>query len=98
MKGKGCVAIACDLRLGNQALTVACNFEKVQLSRRFTLKPSQTLTHACACLALIIIRSSQLRPVPTLACPAWLQTRSQCSCATLGTLVSEVMITDSVDL
>ncbi|MBW0474766.1 hypothetical protein O181_014481 [Austropuccinia psidii MF-1] len=29
MVGKGCVAIACDLRLGNQALTVACNFEKV---------------------------------------------------------------------
>lgn len=30
MVGKGCVAIACDLRLGNQALTVACNFEKVR--------------------------------------------------------------------
>lgn len=30
MKGKDCVAIACDLRLGNQALTVACNFEKVR--------------------------------------------------------------------
>ncbi|PLW10224.1 hypothetical protein PCANC_06602 [Puccinia coronata f. sp. avenae] len=29
MVGKECVAIACDLRLGNQALTVACNFEKV---------------------------------------------------------------------
>ncbi|GAA5835901.1 hypothetical protein JCM11251_006597 [Rhodosporidiobolus azoricus] len=29
MVGKNCVAIACDLRLGNQALTVACNFEKV---------------------------------------------------------------------
>ncbi|GAA6025182.1 hypothetical protein JCM11491_001789 [Sporobolomyces phaffii] len=29
MVGKDCVAIACDLRLGNQALTVACNFEKV---------------------------------------------------------------------
>lgn len=32
MVGKDCVAIACDLRLGNQALTVACNFEKVQSS------------------------------------------------------------------
>ncbi|ORY89717.1 proteasome subunit beta type-3 [Leucosporidium creatinivorum] len=29
MVGKGCVAIACDLRLGNQALTIACNHEKV---------------------------------------------------------------------
>jgi 20S proteasome subunit beta 3 len=29
MKGDGCVAIACDLRLGNQMLTVATNFEKV---------------------------------------------------------------------
>jgi 20S proteasome subunit beta 3 len=29
MVGQDCVAIACDLRLGNQALTVACNFEKV---------------------------------------------------------------------
>lgn len=30
MVGDGCVAIACDLRLGNQALTIACNFEKVR--------------------------------------------------------------------
>lgn len=30
MVGKNCVAIACDLRLGNQALTVATNFEKVR--------------------------------------------------------------------
>ncbi|KZT53978.1 putative PUP3-20S proteasome subunit beta3 [Calocera cornea HHB12733] len=29
MKGKNCVAIASDLRLGNQAMTVAMNFEKV---------------------------------------------------------------------
>jgi len=29
MKGKNCVAIACDLRLGNQALTIATNFEKM---------------------------------------------------------------------
>ncbi|KDE04136.1 proteasome subunit beta type-3 [Microbotryum lychnidis-dioicae p1A1 Lamole] len=29
MVGKDCVAIACDLRLGNQALTIACNHEKV---------------------------------------------------------------------
>lgn len=30
MRGKDCVAIACDLRLGNQALTIATNFEKVR--------------------------------------------------------------------
>ena len=30
MLGDKCVAIACDLRLGNQALTVNCNFEKVR--------------------------------------------------------------------
>ncbi|UZJ53365.1 hypothetical protein CBS101457_002685 [Exobasidium rhododendri] len=29
MKGKNCVAIASDLRLGQQAMTVACNFDKV---------------------------------------------------------------------
>jgi len=29
MAGKECVAIASDLRLGNQALTIATNFEKV---------------------------------------------------------------------
>jgi 20S proteasome alpha/beta subunit len=29
MVGKECVAIACDLRLGNQALIVASDFEKV---------------------------------------------------------------------
>ncbi|KAL5483479.1 PUP3 [Sanghuangporus weigelae] len=29
MVGKECVAIASDLRLGNQALTIACNHEKV---------------------------------------------------------------------
>jgi 20S proteasome subunit beta 3 len=29
MIGKDCVAIASDLRLGNQALTVSTNFEKV---------------------------------------------------------------------
>lgn len=29
MRGKNCVAIASDMRLGNQALTVACNFDKV---------------------------------------------------------------------
>lgn len=29
MIGKECVAIACDTRLGNQALTVASNFDKV---------------------------------------------------------------------
>lgn len=31
MVGKNCVAIAGDLRLGNQALTIATNFEKVGL-------------------------------------------------------------------
>ena len=30
MVGKNCVAIASDLRLGNQALTIATNFEKVR--------------------------------------------------------------------
>lgn len=30
MVGKDCVAIASDLRLGNQALLVASNFEKVR--------------------------------------------------------------------
>ena len=29
MLGNDCVAIACDLRLGSNALTVACNHEKV---------------------------------------------------------------------
>lgn len=33
MVGKDCVAIASDLRLGNQALTIATNFEKVILHR-----------------------------------------------------------------
>ena len=32
MLGKDCVAIASDMRLGNQALTVACNFEKVKIT------------------------------------------------------------------
>lgn len=30
MAGKNCVAIASDLRLGNQALTIATNFEKAR--------------------------------------------------------------------
>lgn len=34
MVGKDCVAIACDLRLGNQALTISCNHEKVPVSDR----------------------------------------------------------------
>ena len=29
MVGKGCVAIASDLRLGNQALGISSNFQKV---------------------------------------------------------------------
>jgi 20S proteasome alpha/beta subunit len=33
MAGKDCVAIACDLRLGAGAMTVAMNFEKVLLFR-----------------------------------------------------------------
>lgn len=33
MVGKDCVAIASDLRLGNQALLVASNFEKVRSKR-----------------------------------------------------------------
>lgn len=34
MVGKDCVAIASDLRLGNQALLVASNFEKVRSNER----------------------------------------------------------------
>lgn len=34
MVGKNCVAIASDLRLGSQALTIATNFEKVRGLRR----------------------------------------------------------------
>jgi 20S proteasome subunit beta 3 len=34
MVGKECVAIACDLRLGNQALGVANDFEKVRVCIR----------------------------------------------------------------
>ena len=30
MVGKNCAAIASDLRLGNQAITIATNFEKVR--------------------------------------------------------------------
>lgn len=41
MVGKDCVAIACDLRLGNQALTVACNFEKVRSGCRAAV-PTET--------------------------------------------------------
>lgn len=33
MVGKDCVAIASDLRLGNQALGVSSNFQKVRLLR-----------------------------------------------------------------
>lgn len=29
MRGKNCVAIASDLRIGQQALTLACNHDKV---------------------------------------------------------------------
>jgi 20S proteasome subunit beta 3 len=34
MVGQDCVAIASDLRLGNQALTIAANFEKVRARMR----------------------------------------------------------------
>lgn len=33
MVGKDCVAIACDLRLGNQALGISSKFEKVRAMR-----------------------------------------------------------------
>ena len=33
MLGKDCVAIATDLRLGNQSVGIASNFDKVRLSR-----------------------------------------------------------------
>ena len=39
MAGKNCVAIASDLRLGNQALTIATNFEKARLCRSRTERP-----------------------------------------------------------
>jgi len=32
MAGKNCVAIASDLRMGNQALTISTNFEKVRVT------------------------------------------------------------------
>ena len=38
MRGKNCVAIATDLRLGNQALLVSENFDKVfQVAQRLSL-------------------------------------------------------------
>jgi hypothetical protein len=42
MVGKECVAIACDLRLGNQALTVACNFEKVRSPPSLSFCPTHS--------------------------------------------------------
>ena len=48
MVGKDCVAIASDLRLGNQALTIACNHEKVcppcacYLTSIMSWRPSRT--------------------------------------------------------
>jgi hypothetical protein len=41
MVGKDCVAIASDLRLGNQALLVAANFEKVSPLSSFSPYPSR---------------------------------------------------------
>ena len=44
MLGDKCVAIACDLRLGNQALTVNCNFEKVQWPQLHAIYDGTLLT------------------------------------------------------
>lgn len=48
MLGDKCVAIACDLRLGNQALTINCDFEKVskfveETIRRSGLNPRRSI-------------------------------------------------------
>jgi 20S proteasome subunit beta 3 len=45
MAGKNCVAIASDMRLGNQALTVATNFEKVH--RKLKLLSPECGTDVC---------------------------------------------------
>lgn len=50
MVGKNCVAIASDLRLGNQALTIATNFEKVH-------------TLVLLCLSADLVTSFQVFPV-----------------------------------
>ena len=41
MVGKDCVAIASDLRLGNQALGISSNFQKV----RYGLLANETVAH-----------------------------------------------------
>ena len=43
MVGKDCVAIASDLRLGNQALGISSNFQKV----RFELPVNDSAAHTC---------------------------------------------------
>ena len=58
MVGKDCVAIACDLRLGNQALTVACNFEKVIIQAHSvgtSVVNLQALTNTCFSLLHIAL-------------------------------------------
>lgn len=40
MIGKDCVAIACDMRLGQQSIGVAYNFEKVSYRCKFLVQPS----------------------------------------------------------
>jgi hypothetical protein len=69
MVGKGCVAIACDTRLGNQALTVASNFEKVPLIYHRLTRP----------LTSDVYRSSPSPLMSTSACQVSLPTRSRCA-------------------
>lgn len=69
MVGKGCVAIACDLRLGNQALTIACNFEKVRpASQALRAARSSADESPFPCFVRVSpYRSSQQQSAPTMA-------------------------------
>jgi hypothetical protein len=60
MIGKDCVAIASDLRLGNQAVGVAHNFDKVG-----TLQPNQT--HMWLVVAEFELMKRRL-PLSTISC------------------------------
>jgi 20S proteasome alpha/beta subunit len=44
MVGKDCVAIASDLRLGNQAVGIAANFDKVRKTVRAEFSAGETTT------------------------------------------------------
>lgn len=68
MIGKNCVAIATDLRLGNQAVGVAMNFEKVSAKRNAN---TFQVTHD--------IRSSRSTTSCTTACQVWLRMCTHCA-------------------